>query len=159
MERGVMARLPFISAVALALAFASPTLALTGSSPVAKDAAAITSVLTTSAEAWAKGDLDGFMRSYEESPRTTYIKGTEVVHGFAAVRALYAPRLTGPAANPGVLTVEVNEVEPLGPDYALTIGHFRLTRPAAAGGEAHGIFTLVFHKSAVGWRIVSDHTS
>ena len=154
-----MARLAFTSAAALTLGFADPAFALAGSAPMSKDAVAITSVLTTSAKAWAKGDLDGFMRSYEESPRTTYIKGTEVVHGFAAVRALYAPRLTGPTANPGVLTVEVNEVEPLGPDYALTIGHFRLTRPASAGGEASGIFTLIFHKSAAGWRIVSDHTS
>ena len=126
---------------------------------VTADAAAITNVLTTSAKAWAKGDLDGFMQSYEDSPRTTYISGTDALRGFAAVRAVYAPRLTGPGSNPGELSVKVDTVEPLGPNYALTIGHFRLTSPTAGGRESSGIFTLVFHRTRKGWRIVSDHTS
>lgn len=127
--------------------------------PVSADAAAITNVLVTSAAAWAKGDLDGFMQSYEDSPRTTYVAGKDALHGFAAVRAVYAPRLTGPGSNPGVLSVKVDTVEPLGRDYALTIGHFRLSATAGTAHESSGIFTLVFHKTPKGWRIISDHTS
>lgn len=126
---------------------------------VSADAAAITNVLSTSAKAWAKGDLDGFMMSYEDSPRTTYITGKDALHGFAAVRAVYAPRLTGPGSNPGELSVKVDTVEPLGPNYALTVGHFRLTSPTAGGRDSSGIFTLIFHRTSKGWRIISDHTS
>ena len=148
-----------LSAIAMAGSLCAGTASSVSAAPAATDVAAITNVLTTSAKAWAKGDLDGFMQSYEDSPRTTYITGNDVLHGYAAVRKVYAPRLTGPGSSPGVLTVKVDTVEPLGPGYALTTGHFQLTRPAVPGSVSRGIFTLVFHKTASGWRIISDHTS
>jgi ketosteroid isomerase-like protein len=50
-------------------------------------------------------------------------------------------------------------VRPLDAGYAVVIGRFHLDSKAEAGGESSGIFTLLFHKTANGWKIVLDHTS
>ena len=47
----------------------------------------------------------------------------------------------------------------MGADYAMVIGRFHLARKREAGGEASGIFTLLFHKTGQGWKIILDHTS
>jgi ketosteroid isomerase-like protein len=38
-------------------------------------------------------------------------------------------------------------------------GRFHLARSASAGGDAQGIFSLVFEKTSTGWKIILDHTS
>jgi ketosteroid isomerase-like protein len=47
----------------------------------------------------------------------------------------------------------------LGPEYAIATGRYHLARSAAGGGDATGIFSLVWQKSADGWKIILDHTS
>jgi ketosteroid isomerase-like protein len=59
----------------------------------------------------------------------------------------------------GTLGFSGLEIRLLGPDYAAVIGRFHLDRSAGAGGEASGIFTLLFHKTSQGWKIILDHTS
>jgi ketosteroid isomerase-like protein len=51
------------------------------------------------------------------------------------------------------------EVTLLGPDYANVVGKFHLARTAQGGGDASGVFTLLFHRTPAGWRIIQDHTS
>ena len=51
------------------------------------------------------------------------------------------------------------EVHMLSADYANVVGKFHLARTAGGGGDANGVFTLLFHKTASGWRIIQDHTS
>jgi ketosteroid isomerase-like protein len=48
------------------------------------------------------------------------------------------------------------EVRPLGPDAALVLGKWHITR---AAGDVGGIFTLVLQKFPEGWRITHDHTT
>jgi hypothetical protein len=36
------------------------------------------------------------------------------------------------------------------------LGQWQLERPVGGGG---GVFSLVFHRFPVGWRIIHDHTS
>jgi ketosteroid isomerase-like protein len=50
-------------------------------------------------------------------------------------------------------------VKLLGGDYASVIGQFHLKRTAAGGGDTSGVFSLLFHQTGAGWRIVLDHTS
>jgi ketosteroid isomerase-like protein len=45
------------------------------------------------------------------------------------------------------------------PAHAVVTGHFHLTRSAAGGGDASGVFSLVFEKKPTGWKIILDHTS
>jgi ketosteroid isomerase-like protein len=59
----------------------------------------------------------------------------------------------------GTLKFSGLDVRPLGSDYAAVIGRFHLDRAAEAGGESAGTFTLLFHKTGQGWKIILDHTS
>ena len=133
--------------------------ALHGRPAIMPERQAIAAVLQRSSAAWSRGDLDGFMACYEDGPQTSYIRPDGPVRGVAAIRALYAARFTAGGSGMGRLTTDGLDVRPLGRDYALVTGRYRLERPAAGGGEAHGVFTLVFHRGTTGWRIISDHTS
>jgi len=122
------------------------------------DKAAIDDALTASAQAWSRDDLDAFMHCYEDGPETAYVKAGGVVKGYRAIRDMYAARFGGASGALGQLSMETLDFKSLGPDYALVVGRYHL-KPAKPGPEASGIFTLVFHKSTAGWRIISDHTS
>ncbi len=118
----------------------------------------IAAVLQSSADAWSRGDLDGFMQSYEPSAEVAYVGKAGLVRGYAAIHAMYAGRF-GTGRRMGRLTLQVLDDQPLGPDHALVTGRFALGRPKQDGGDATGVFTLVLHRTSLGWRIMSDHTS
>jgi uncharacterized protein (TIGR02246 family) len=110
-----------------------------------------------SAEDWNRGDLKAFMQSYENSPDTTFV-GSEVAHGTDAVLARYR-RTYSSVQQMGKTTFSDLKVRPLSPELAVVTGRYTLDRAAEFGGRKTGIFTLVMRKSAVGWRIIHDHTS
>jgi ketosteroid isomerase-like protein len=56
----------------------------------------------------------------------------------------------------GTLVFSDLEITPLGNDAAIALGRWKLKR---ATDEPHGRFTLIFHRTIEGWRIVHDHTS
>lgn len=122
----------------------------------AEDKAAIAKVLGDASAGWSRGDLDAFMASYEKAPQINYVSGGKVTQGYEAIREIYAPRFTKPAEMPK-LSTEIVDFDPLGADYAAVVGRFHLT--LEDGKDATGLFSLVFHKTAEGWRIVSDHSS
>ncbi len=117
----------------------------------------ISQSLMNSAVEWSKNDLDGFMDSYEDSPETTYVTAHRLVRGFGAIKAMYASRFGGKKSL-GSLSFTLEEVRPLGSGFALAIGRYELIR-VGLPEPASGIFTLVFHHTQAGWKIVSDHTS
>ena len=109
------------------------------------------------AAAWNRGDIDSFMRGYEDSPQTTFL-GKSVEHGYAAILARYKRAYANKEAM-GTLEFSDLEVRMLGQDYAAVTGKYHLTRSAAAGGDASGVFSLVWEKTAEGWKTILDHTS
>ena len=117
----------------------------------------IRKVLDDQVTAWNRGDIDTFMTGYDNTPKTTFI-GSGIQHGWENVRKNYHERYSS-TERMGKLDFSGIEIEMLGSDYANVVGHFHLARTAQAGGEAKGIFTLLFHKTAAGWRIIQDHTS
>jgi uncharacterized protein (TIGR02246 family) len=122
--------------------------------------AAIRHVIQESAAAWNRGDVNGFLASYENSPETTYIGAEGPVHGWQQIRQRYVKKYVTPdRGKMGVLRFSQLDIRLLGPRYAIAIGHWHLERTAANGGDVGGYFTLTFHKSAAGWRIIVDHTS
>jgi ketosteroid isomerase-like protein len=124
------------------------------------DQADVTAALEASAAAWSHGDLHGFMRVYENSPGTSYVTTKGVVTGYDAIEAMYGARFGGKSAGAlGQLSLSVLSWRPLGPGFGLLTGRFLLHHPASHAPDATGLFTLVFHKSAGGWGIISDHTS
>lgn len=117
---------------------------------------AIVDVLQTSAQAWNRGDLDGFLLPYLNSPQTTYI-ARDVIRGVPAIRESYATSWFRGGAPAGRLAYDRIEVRPLGRDYALALGHWTVTR--ASQPPLAGIFSLTFMRTPQGWRIIHDHSS
>ena len=117
---------------------------------------AVRQVLTDQQNAWNRGDIVTFMQGYADSPDTTFI-GKTIEHGYAPILARYQHAYGSPAAM-GHLDFTDVQVRMLGEDHAVVTGHFHLTRTQAGGGDASGIFSLVFEKEAAGWKIILDHT-
>lgn len=121
--------------------------------------AEVQAALNESAAAWSAGDLDRFMTCYENAPTTTYLSGSHFVHGYGAIRAMYAERFGGGSrAAMGGLTLEIVDFRLLGGDFAYVIGRYHLHRDAASGGDASGPTSLVFRRTPQGWRIIADHS-
>lgn len=118
---------------------------------------AVKQVLTDQENAWNRGDIVAFMTGYADSPQTTFI-GTTIEHGYQSILERYKKKYASPEAM-GYLEFTDLNVRMLGTDHAVVTGHFHLTRSAAGGGDASGIFSLVFEKEAAGWKIILDHTS
>jgi ketosteroid isomerase-like protein len=118
---------------------------------------AIRQVLGDQASAWNRGDIVTFMRGYDDSPQTTFI-GKSVEHGYAMILARYQ-RSYSSAEAMGHLDFSDLDVRMLGLEHAVVTGHFHLTRSQAGGGDASGVFSLVFEKKPSGWKIILDHTS
>jgi|SRR5579871_713792 len=117
----------------------------------------IREVLNIQVAAWNQGDIPAFMDGYDKSESTTFV-GVAITKGHAQVLANYQKRY--PTRDKmGTLRFSDIEVRQLGPDYASVLGRYHLDRSTEGGGEASGIFTLIFHRTGQGWRIILDHTS
>ena len=114
-------------------------------------------VLDDQVAAWNGGDIPAFMEGYDKSESTTFV-GTAITKGHAQVLANYLKRYPT-REKMGTLRFSDLEIRPLGADYASVIGRFHLERSTEAGGEAAGIFTLLFHRTGQGWKVILDHTS
>ncbi|PYT30280.1 MAG: DUF4440 domain-containing protein [Acidobacteria bacterium] len=118
---------------------------------------AVRAVLEMQRTAWNRGDVETFMAGYEASEETTFV-GATVTRGYQKVLDNYHRRYPT-KEKMGQLTFSDMQIRPLGADYASVIGRWHLGRPADAGGNTGGIYTLLFRKTAQGWKIILDHTS
>ena len=130
-----------------------------------KPADAVRGVLTEQVAAWNKGDLDRFMGTYWDSDELTFYSGGTVTKGRKAVAERYRKTYQAEGKEMGKLTFSDLDVRLLpGRDgearYAVVTGRFHLDR--AAHGEIaqdDGVFSLLWEKTADGWKIILDHTS
>jgi ketosteroid isomerase-like protein len=127
-----------------------------GTPPTSAEAA-VRNVLAAQQTAWNRGDVDSFMSGYEVSEATTFV-GADITRGYRNVLDNYHQRYPT-KEKMGTLTFSAIEVMPLGMEYASVLGRWHLERTREAGGEVGGIFTLLFRKTASGWKIILDHTS
>jgi len=127
------------------------------------DQGEIRAAIAAQVTAWNRADIPAFMRSYENSPATTFV-GTTVHKGYGPILERYKQAYATPEQM-GTLSFDNLDVRMLpgscGPvEYAVVTGNFHLER--AAKGEAikdDGIFSLVWHKGPQGWKIMLDHSS
>jgi uncharacterized protein (TIGR02246 family) len=119
--------------------------------------AAIHHLLDQQTADWNRGDVEAFMKGYEDSPSTTFV-GQTVQYGYATILERYKKLYTTPAAM-GKLAFSHLAIRVLDADYAVATGNFHLERTAAGGGNADGIFSLLFKRDSSGWKIILDHTS
>ena len=134
-----------------ALTAALPTAALTAPNPADE----IRAVLKAQAEAWNRGDIDGYMKGYARADSTQFVSGDTVTRGWKTVRDRYAKKYNS-REKMGTLSFTDIQITQLNGDTALVIGRWKLTRK---DDKPHGRFTLLFRRGADGWRIVHDHTS
>ncbi len=128
-----------------------------------EDAAAIRQVLHHQQVAWNRGDVADFMRGYKDAPDTTFV-GTGVRKGYQAILESYRKHYAN-KAQMGRLTFSDFDVRLLPGArgevrYAAVTGRFHLDR--TAHGEAakdDGVFSLLWEKTAEGWKIILDHSS
>jgi uncharacterized protein (TIGR02246 family) len=114
-------------------------------------------VMDDQVAAWNRGDVDAFARGYLDSPDLLFV-GKVMTRGYAPMVQHYKQKYPTAQAM-GRLRFSDLEVHLLGAQYANVIGRFHLDRVQAAGGNADGVFTLIFQKTAQGWKIIQDHTS
>ncbi len=117
--------------------------------------AAVRAVLESQTAAWNRGDVEGFMDGYAREDSTTFVSGDTVTRGWRTVLERYSQAYDS-RDKMGTLEFTELELKPLSPFYITATGRWQLTR---AGDTPHGRFTLIFRRTAEGWRIVHDHTS
>jgi ketosteroid isomerase-like protein len=117
----------------------------------------IRGVLARQQADWNRADVESFMTGYDNSEQTTF-QGKALSRGYGSVLERYRKSYPNAEAM-GQLKFSEIEVRMLGADAALVLGRFSLERSPAAGGPATGRFTLIFRKTAQGWKIIHDHTS
>lgn len=116
---------------------------------------AIRGVLATQQAAWNRGDIPAFLEGYWNSPELTFSGGDGIVRSYAGLLQRYRRSYPDRAAM-GELDFSGLEIRMLAPEAALVLGHWHLKR---AAGDTGGVFTLVFRRFPMGWRIIHDHTS
>ena len=114
-------------------------------------------LLVSQVESWNKGDLEGFMQGYWNSPDLTFVSGTATTKGWAPTLARYKQRYQSDGREMGKLQFQDLDIDLLGRRSAVVTGKWQLTMKT--GQTPHGLFTLIFKRMPEGWRIVHDHTS
>jgi uncharacterized protein (TIGR02246 family) len=118
---------------------------------------AVIKVLLAQETAWNNGDLTAFASGYRNAPDTLFI-ARQVSRGYAGMLDSYKHDYPTKAAM-GTLTYSELEVRPLDEKFAVVLGKYHLDRSKKEGGNANGIFSLVFEDTDNGWKIIVDHTT
>ncbi len=118
--------------------------------------AAVRAVIEEQAAAWNRGDIEGFMKGYERAEGITFVSGDQITRGWQTVLERYKKNYDS-REKMGTLAFTELEFKPISPFYITALGRYQLTR--SNGETPHGRFTLIFRRTAQGWRIVHDHTS
>lgn len=117
----------------------------------------IVKVILKQEDAWNHGDLTSFVQAYKDSPDTLFITH-QISRGYAGLLDEYKHDYANKAAM-GNLAYSELEVHSLGDNYAAVIGKYHLDRNKKEGGNAEGLFSLIFEKTDKGWKIILDHTT
>ena len=115
----------------------------------------VRAVLNKQVTAWNRGDTDAFLEGYASD---TVFVGEKMTRGLEDLKKRYQEHYPTRAAM-GKLSFYDLEVHPIGKDYAYVIGRWQLERDQEGGGNVSGVYSLEFRKTAIGWKIVLDHTN
>jgi len=131
------------------LLFSTNTFAQSG------DELAIRQTLHDQIEAWNRGNIDDFMKTYWESDSLTFISRDGITRGYNATLNRYK-RNYSDTAKMGKLSFTLLSIKRLSPEYYFVIGKWNLKRSI---GDIGGLYTLLFRKIKSKWVIITDHTS
>ena len=124
--------------------------------PQNKEEAKIEKLLKDQNEAWNRGDLDGFMAGYWDSPNLEFVSGTTTTMGYQPTKERYFKRYKAEGKEMGILTFSDIAVTPRNEEEAEVTGRWKvvMSKESPSGG-----FTLTLRKFENGWKIVKDVTT
>jgi len=97
----------------------------------------IQTVLDTQTMAWNRGNIEGFMASYWQSPNLRFASGGSIERGWTPTLERYLSRYPDKAAM-GTLSFTDLEIDVIDDDDALVFGHWALERQS---DRPSGLFT------------------
>ena len=116
----------------------------------------IRALMDAQAREWNAGNLKGFMESYLDSDETRFAGGADVVRGRQRVLDRYQKKYGSNSAQMGKLQFTDLEVTVLTPQDVEVFGRWHLV---IGDKPSEGLFTVLYRRTQVGWRIVHDHSS
>ena len=119
--------------------------------------AEITALLEAQDAAWNRGDLEAFMKTYDESAELVFIGSSGPMRDWKVMKDRYEKRYrSGSGADLGKLTFSRLEVEPLAKGLARAWGRWEVQQGEKRSG---GWFTLILKKKQGAWKVIHDHSS
>jgi ketosteroid isomerase-like protein len=139
------------------LLLALTTLSAAADKPAGDVEGGVRAVLAAQIQAWNRGDLNGYMAGYWNSPDLVFFSNGQETRGWQPTLDRYRARYQGAGKEMGTLDFPVLDILTLGPEAAVARGRWRLK--LSSGKELTGMTTVVFRKLGEGWRVVHDHSS
>lgn len=118
--------------------------------------AELTQLMHASAEAWNRGDLDGFLATYKDDAHTAFM-APQITYGLAEIKARYIRSYFKDGQPKAQLRFGDLKFRPLGAGYVLMTGRWYLTDPEAK--QTEGYYTLIWEHTPDGWKMIHDHSS
>lgn len=115
----------------------------------------VRAVLDKQVAAWNKGDTDAFLDGYASD---TVFVGEKMTRGVEDLKKRYQEHYPT-RESMGKLSFYDLEIHAMGKEYAYVVGRWQLKRDQEGGGNTSGVYSLVFRRTAIGWKIVLDHTN
>jgi ketosteroid isomerase-like protein len=123
--------------------------------PSSQDEAQMLAALQASADAWNRGDLRGHLAIYD--PSVTVMTKTGPRPTIEAIEKSFGQAYFVNGKPKQNLRMENVAIRGLSERSAIMTGKFILSGGTEA--EQSGWFTLIWVRTAIGWRVVHDHTS
>ena len=110
--------------------------------------------MTKQAQAWNKGDLDGYMNAYWKSDSLVFI-GKSIQRGWDSVNSSYQ-KLYSDKSKRGTLNFTYLKTTTFTENDVMIVGRWEVTIYEAKRG---GNFTVIMKKINNEWKVVYNHTS
>ena len=111
-------------------------------------------MLDASAEAWTRGDLEGFLDDYAED---AVMVGSTTLRGRDAIREAYRSGYWSGGAPEDGLRFRILDTRLIGADAAVVLGRYELFARDTGEVRSSGVFSLPMERRGEAWRIVHDH--
>lgn len=127
------------------------------SSPAPVDYKEIEAIMIAQTDEWNKGNVDGFMLGYWNSPELKFITSRGVTLGYDSMANGYKRNYNTPEKM-GNLTFTNLIYTTLDADNQIVHCSGRWNVSSATEKQQSGIFSLIFRKIDNQWKIIIDHT-
>ncbi len=119
------------------------------------DELAVKKVMAEQTNAWNKGNIDEFMKTYWNNDSLTFIGHGGITYGYNNTLNNYKKNYND-SSKMGKLFFTLTSLKKLSPEYYFVTGKWFLKRSM---GDIGGYYTLLFRKIKGQWYIITDHTS